>query len=268
MCTHHVQMCYMTADVDIPEETYGERETVVFMAGDAGDGGQRVGGGERPCALAIADTACTKTVAGHQWYEDYCRWADDRGLPIEIVEEKDQFKFGASRIHPSMFAIWEIFEVGGKLIRVKVAIVQCRVPLLFSRTVLAKLGMVYHVGAQRADLTHLGLFDLEMAVSETGHPAFVVTDIGDRANCGSEFLWSGDPEVQLCDSSVVEQYMAEPIHAGGGSAQSFRPLFFPKKISTTVNNMLQDPDLSPSSFFMWWKSANQEEIFGWRTRMK
>ncbi|CAL1155942.1 unnamed protein product [Cladocopium goreaui] len=211
---HWHRMCYMTADVDIPEETYGERETVVFMAGDAGDGGQRAGGGERPCALAIADTACTKTVAGHQWYEDYCRWADDRGLPIEIVEEKDQFKFGASRIHPSMFAIWAIFEVGGKLIRVKVAIVQCRVPLLFSRTVLAKLGMVYHVGAQRADLTHLGLFDLEMAVSETGHPAFVVTDIGDRANCGSEFLWSGDPEVQLCDSSVVEQYMAEPIHAG------------------------------------------------------
>jgi hypothetical protein len=71
-----------------------------------------VPGEVRPCALAIADTACTKTVAGHQWYEDYCRWADDRGLPIEIVEEKDQIKFGASRIHPSMFAIWAIFWSG------------------------------------------------------------------------------------------------------------------------------------------------------------
>ena len=115
------------------------------------------------------------------------------------------------------------------MIRVKVAIVQCRVPLLFSRTVLAKLGMVYHVGAQRADLTHLGLFDLEMAVSETGHPAFVVTDIGDRANCGSEFLWSGDPEVQLCDSSVVEQYMAEPIHAGAGVHKVSDLYFFQRR---------------------------------------
>ena len=135
MCTHYVQMCYMTAGVGAPVETYGTDENIVFMAGDREDGGQRRGGGERPCALAIADTACTKSVAGHQWYEDYCHWADSNGLPIEIVEEKDQFKFGASRVHPSMFALWAIFGVGGKKIRVKVAIVQCRVPLLLSRTV-------------------------------------------------------------------------------------------------------------------------------------
>jgi hypothetical protein len=64
MCTHHVQMCYMTADVDIPEETYGERETVVFMAGDAGDGGQRAGGGE-----TLRAGHCR-----HSLHED-CGWA-------------------------------------------------------------------------------------------------------------------------------------------------------------------------------------------------
>ena len=53
--------------------------------------------------LAIVDTACTKTVAGHQWYEEYCTWADARGFPIQLVEEKDNFRFGASRVHPSLF---------------------------------------------------------------------------------------------------------------------------------------------------------------------
>ena len=83
--------------------------------------------------LAIADTACTKTVAGHQWYEEYCAWADSQGVDVELVEEKDSFKFGASRVHASPFAVWARFGLGGHLISVKVAVVQCKVPLLLSR---------------------------------------------------------------------------------------------------------------------------------------
>ena len=126
---------------------------------------------------------------------------------------------------------------------------------------LAKLGMVYRVGAQRADLVRLGLFDLEMAVSETGHPAFVVNDIGDISLGSSSGRWDGDPEVQLWDSTAVEQYMAASGAAGEGSGEKFKPLFFPKKVSPAVSNMLQDPNISPSSFFMWWKNANQSRDF-------
>eukprot|EP00439_Symbiodinium_sp_Y106_P078417 s1097_g17.t1 len=37
--------------------------------------------------LAILDTACSKTVAGHDWFESYCQLADRVGFLPEIVEE-------------------------------------------------------------------------------------------------------------------------------------------------------------------------------------
>ena len=77
--------------------------------------------------LAIADTACTKTVAGHQWHEEYCAWADANRVEVELVEERDSFKFGASRVHPSPFAVWARFGIGGRQLAIKVAVVQCKV---------------------------------------------------------------------------------------------------------------------------------------------
>ena len=121
--------------------------------------------------LAIADTACTKTVAGHQWYEEYCAWADAHGVEVELVDEKDSFKFGASRVHSSPFAVWARLGLGGHLIAVKVAVVQCKVPLLFSRGVLAKLGMVYRVEEQRADLLRLHLQKHQVADVCDGAPS-------------------------------------------------------------------------------------------------
>ena len=61
-----------------------------------------VGGHEKPVEgvrkkslMAITDTACTKTVAGHEWYEKYCEVADHYGMNIEIIEEEDKFRFGS-----------------------------------------------------------------------------------------------------------------------------------------------------------------------------
>ena len=191
--TQHVQMCFMTKhgnyiidEVDIPVEPFGiTNESWMTHESQenemSGDYGAEVGLAydawfPGKAVLAIADTACTKTVAGHQWYEEYCAWADANRIPVEPVEERDSFKFGASRVHPSPFAVWAHFGIGGRHVRIKVAVVQCKVPLLFSRGVLAKLGMVYRVGEQRADLLQLHLHNVEMQLSDTGHPALVVSD--------------------------------------------------------------------------------------------
>jgi hypothetical protein len=154
-------MCYMVGasyyeieDVHTLEEHFGVHG--VWMTHESqenelsGDYGAEVGlaydaWSPEKTMLAIADTACTKTVAGHQWYEAYCAWADANHVKVEPVEERDSFKFGASRVHPFRFAVWAHFGIGGHHVRIKVAVVQCKVSLLFSRGVLAKLGMVYRV---------------------------------------------------------------------------------------------------------------------------
>ena len=269
---------YETDGADVLEETYGgDVVNEVFMVKyekvgkyirairDKGKGKGKTSEPE-PMALhptpmlAIVDTACTKTVAGHQWYEEYCTWADARGFPIQLVEEKDNFRFGASRVHPSLFAVWAYFGISGKFIQVKVAVVQCRVPLLFSREVLAKLGMVYRAHEQSADLIELKLEGVKMQVSTTGHPALVVSDFPDTS-CLSGALWTEDPEVCLNNGAGIEQYFA----AAGGEGDTFvpysKPLFFPKKVLSEVKNFLMHPNLAVNSFFMWRSRANQSRDF-------
>ena len=210
--------------------------------------------------LAIADTACTKTVAGHDWYEAYCKWADKHGVDVELVEECDSFKFGASRVHPSMFSVWALFAIRGRCIKVKVAVVQCRVPLLLSRGVLGKLGMIYRVDAQHADFVKIGLQNVNLKLSETGHPALEVLEF--VAGLPSQrATWTQDPEVRLCDDMPApEQYML--LHSAEGNGKwTFKPLFYPKKIAKEVNYMLQANSISPTSFFLWWKQAQQSRDF-------
>ena len=188
--------------------------------------------------------------------ESYCRWADRHLVNVELVEERDSFKFGASRVHPSMFAVWALFGIRGLCIKVKVAVVQCNVPLLFSRAVLGKLGMIYRVDAQHADFVNIGLQNVPLKMSETGHPALEVLDF--PAGLPSQrATWTQDPEVRLCEDMPAQEEYAQSTAVEGAGKWSFKPLFFPKKVSKEVNHMLQTPKLSSSSFFLWWKQANQ-----------
>ena len=117
---------------------------------DSGNGAAEPGTGHME---AIADTACSKTVAGHEWYEAYCAVADQRGWDIALHEVRDLFKFGASRVHTSAFSVDAWFAVRGQWFAVRVAVVPCKVPLLFSKAVLARLGVCYDVASTLAVCT-------------------------------------------------------------------------------------------------------------------
>lgn len=118
--------------------------------------------------LASVDTACTKSVAGHDWFERYADCAASMNYQVVTHDQEDQFRFGASRLFTSTFTVDAWFAVLGKFFRVTVAIVPRKVPLLFGWPVLAVLGMTYDLAAQKVDLAALGC--------PTGHPALFVTD--------------------------------------------------------------------------------------------
>ncbi|CAL1145601.1 unnamed protein product [Cladocopium goreaui] len=173
---------------------------------------------------AIADTACSRTVAGHDWFEKYCDIAETYGIPVEIVEESEKFRFGASRVHESTFSVWAKCAVQGKIFAVKIAIVACKVPLLFSRNVLSRLGMVYRLEDGVADLENLGVTALCMGVSETGHPTLTVTDFGDDLGRAQAL-----PNAETA-------YMSTAAEGEGGFASLSKVvnIFYPKKVSKEV----------------------------------
>ena len=202
---------------------------------------------------AIADTACSKTVAGHQWFQDYCHMADLRGIPVEVVNESEKFKFGASRVHTSTFSVWARFSIAQRCFAVKVAVVPCKVPLLFSRTVLAKLQMTYHCGEHRADFKTLGIEGMSLGLSEMGHPTLAVADFDDSTVPAvpiEDGFWGKDPDVRVPADGEV--YMCAP---------PLKPLFYPKKVSPTVQNMLESKNMPKVAFYKWWKDAKLSKDF-------
>ena len=244
------QQCFMTQDYEIEDEkgTFikSKHQDLMLKAKPA-------------TLLAITDTACTKTVAGHAWFESYCKWADTFKWEVEIVEERDKFKFGASRVHESNFAVWCNFAVCKKPFRCKVAIVQCDVPLLLSRSALGKLGMIYHVEKQRADLTSLKIEGHPLEISPSGHPALCVTDFPE-SRVFEKIEWSPGLEVRLQKPEQNESDGAYKVLAAE-SERAFTPVFYPKKIDLEVENMLVGDNLSRTSFMTWWRNANQSRDF-------
>ena len=57
----------------------------------------------------------------------------------------------------------------------KMEIISCIIYLLFSRPVLAKLGIKYDLVAGIISLSFLGVEDLKTDISETGHPALLIS---------------------------------------------------------------------------------------------
>lgn len=242
---HEVHTCYMTVgDVtqsndECKSKTF-EYEPMFSSVGSS--------------LLAIVDTACTKSVAGYDWFERYYQCADEHPFELIIVEEVDFFKFGASRVHKSEFAVWCWFGLAGKWFAVRVSIVGCSVPLLFSRQVLEDLKVTYDIAAGKASLGALGLQDLRLERSETGHPAFPVSQYPagpppDQREFGEAVVWV---------PGALEVYTEHGVPSGALGCQS---LFYPKKVPREVENMLRSSPLSPSSFHLWWKHANQSRDF-------
>ena len=150
---HTVQSCYMTQ--------YEASPITELLEGGLSD---------KEHMLAIVDTACTKSVAGYQWFEHFIEGAEARQHEYMIVDETEHFKFGASRVYKSTFAIWAWFGIAGHWVAAKISIVQCQVPLLLSRPALAELGTTFDIEAQELSMARLGVQGLPVEQSDTGCP--------------------------------------------------------------------------------------------------
>ena len=66
------------------------------------------------------------------------------------------------------------FSLGKHKVALKVAVVNGEVPLLVSRPALGQLGMVMDIAENTATFSKVGVMDMELSVTETGHPAFPI----------------------------------------------------------------------------------------------
>ncbi|CAE7863930.1 GIP, partial [Symbiodinium necroappetens] len=124
--------------------------------------------------LAITDTACSRSVAGAAWVDTYVTEARRLECDPQFTSCREAFKFGASKVFVASYGILLCFEMGGYKVGLKVAVVNGDVPLLVSRGALGKMGMLLDVAENRATFKALGVKDLLLETTETGHPAFQI----------------------------------------------------------------------------------------------
>ena len=132
----------------------------------------------------IADCACSRTLAGSRWIKDYVAILKEHGVPYFVINQDEVFKFGGPRLYPSKKAVIGWLRINAKWFAVKISVVSANVPLLLSRPALASLGTNYRMEDNRADFTNLGLKDIQLQFTLTGHPKVDALSFdGWRARC-------------------------------------------------------------------------------------
>ena len=247
--------------------------------------------------VAITDTACSKSVAGYSWLQHYMKVAKEAGVPMQLIDTQDDFRFGASRLFRATYTATILIPLGDHVCLVRASIVHGEVPLLLSRKALSTLGMFYDVEGHKADFRRIGLYDFPLLTTENGHPAIPVkpqhfSDLQFPSSCE----WQGDeirlvmnvksasgayiadvPAVPMSVESttstnpksesvlVTNEGLAAPTIKGDMKEESdigvFKTIFYPKKLSPVVFNMLSAESLNSDVFMSWWSNTNVSKDF-------
>ncbi|CAE7680753.1 GIP [Symbiodinium microadriaticum] len=142
---------------------------VVHVAYEVGDDG------DADHLYAITDCACSKTVAGQRWIQNYIAKAKRVGWEPQLIPCDDEFRFGASKLFKANYTATVAIQVGSKSFMVRAAVVSGDVPLLLSRHTLGKLGMVYDIENHRADFKKLNIENYKLCFTSSGHPSLPVS---------------------------------------------------------------------------------------------
>ena len=201
---------------------------------------------EEASLLGITDTACARTVAGTQWLQAYSGRLAALGSRPELRKECEAYRFGTGKVY---YYVVLAFELGGKVVQVRTSIINGDVPLLLSKTVLGKLGMVFDIERGQADFNRVGLKGFDLLVTSSGHPAIPIVPT----------KMDGDPGTFQAEDLKLAPKRQYTFAVACGSGYSKGPdmynFFYDKKLDPGIKAMLVQEKLSQEEFIGWWSSA-------------
>ncbi|CAE7261007.1 RE2 [Symbiodinium sp. CCMP2592] len=206
--------------------------------------------------LGVADTACARTVAGTQWLQSYTNLLEEFGRKPVLQKECEAYRFGTGKVHYSSFYVIVAFRLGGFNIQVRTSIIAGDIPLLLSKTVLGKLGMVYDVQNGKADFKAINLMNYELTNTSSGHPAIPIVPVDVHSG--------GTPNLQVEDLRLqqAEQYMTVyAVAHHGPQAPKYSGIFYDKKLDPSTRDMLSQDRLQRDVFVTWWEKSKFDRDF-------
>ena len=118
---------------------------------------------------AVIDTACTKTVSGENWFQNYLKCLDDTALnKVRVIPSEKTFKFGDGRKIVSNFQATIPAKIGSTDCFIQTEIVNENIPLLLSKTSLKKAETLLNL---KEDKVKMFNEDVDIHYSSNGHYA-------------------------------------------------------------------------------------------------
>ncbi|CAE7520200.1 GIP [Symbiodinium microadriaticum] len=244
---------------------------------------------EGPALLGITDTACARSVAGTMWLQQYSDALERVYKKPELIKENEAFRFGTGKIHHSSFCVIVYFQFGGKVVEMRTSIINGDVPLLMSKQALGQLGMIFNVAENRADFTQVGVRNLDLVTTSSGHPAICITPAKPAtgpqrlvleesgASTGSQYMAYAVSIAHLQDSTDYATSPSGPSTATQSttsSSSTTQPtiatsttkappfkIFYDKKLSPEVKELLTQDRLQELSFMGWWEATKVNSDF-------
>lgn len=100
---------------------------------------------------AVIDTACTRTVCGEKWLDNYAsQLTQDDLLKIKNIKSARPFKFGDGRVVHSTKKVTIPAIIGQRRCQIETEVVPADIPLLLSKTSLKRAGAVLDIENDKA----------------------------------------------------------------------------------------------------------------------
>ena len=176
-------------------------------------------------------------------------------INLSFIKSARRTASGRARFTTPPFYVVLGFELGNKVVQVRTSIINGDVPLLLSKGVLSKLGMIYNVELGRADFTKVGLQGFELQMTTSGHPAIPIVP----ANVAGDV--SGGLQAEDLRLSPREQYTAYAVAHGSFKTPTTFNIFYDKKLDPGARDMLCQEHLHQEAFLAWWKSTGTTSDF-------
>ncbi|XP_077971779.1 uncharacterized protein LOC144425883 [Styela clava] len=122
---------------------------------------------------AIIDTACTKTVCGQKWLNNYiARLPENLRKTVEFSQGGTGFKFGDGRRVMSTQSVIIPARVAGKNCQIRTEVVEDNIPLLLSKSSLKRAGTVLDM---ENDVVTIFGITVDLQFTESGHYCIAIT---------------------------------------------------------------------------------------------
>ena len=244
---------------------------------------------EGPALLGITDTACARSVAGTMWLQQYSDALERVFKKPDLIKENEAFRFGTGKIHHSSFCVIVYFQFGDKVVEMRTSIINGDVPLLMSKQALGQLGMIFNVAENRADFTRVGVRNLDLVTTSSGHPAICITPAKPAtgpqrlvleesgASTGSQYMAYAVSVAHLqgstdyatspsgpstaTESTTSSSSTTEPTIATSTTKAPPFKIFYDKKLSPEVKELLTQDRLQEVSFMGWWEATKVNSDF-------